>query len=70
VPSYMGPFLDDVARWCQKNRWPPLDSLVVNEETWTPGGGYFAHVHAGGLERWKIDVRNCIAFKDFPDTIA
>jgi hypothetical protein len=43
---------------------------VVNDRTGEPGEGYFARVHAGGLERWRTEVRNCIAFRGYPKKMA
>ena len=67
MPRFMGRFLDDVARWCQNNRWPCLDSLVVNRKSGKPGDGYKT-LHAGGLASWEKEVRLCIAFKKYPAT--
>ena len=36
----VGPFLREVAEWCQANGWPPINSLAVNAGTRMPGEGY------------------------------
>lgn len=68
MPRFAGPFLDEIGRWCQKNHWPSLPSLVVNGKTGVPGPGY-ANLHAGGVAEWQKQVRRCIAFKEYPDTM-
>jgi hypothetical protein len=63
-PRNCGPFLDDVARWCQVKGWPPLASLVVAAKTGQPGIGY-EEAPNGGLARWPDEVRRCIAFRGY-----
>lgn len=68
MPYFSGPYLDEIGRWCQLNLWPSLPSLVVNARTGVPGPGY-ARLHAGGIAEWEKEVRRCIAFTEYPDTM-
>lgn len=68
VPSLTqrsGLFLGEIAEWCHKNRWPPLNALAVREDTRMPGQGYDGAVGCS-LLRWADDIRKCIAFARYP----
>ncbi len=67
-PNYMGQPLSQIGKLCMQNRWPCLDSLVVQEDTGVPGPGYFK-LHAGGPKAWQDEVRKCILFKGYPDRV-
>jgi hypothetical protein len=56
-----GAFLVEVHERCEKQGFPPLNSLVVNKKTGKPGENY-----PGGLRNWPKHVRECIAFKNYP----
>ncbi len=68
MPRFSAIYLNEIARWCQKNQWPSLASIVVNEKTGVPGPGY-SKLHAGGVPEWQKHVRRCIAFRGYPDTM-
>jgi hypothetical protein len=36
----VGDFLFEIAEWCDKNGWPPINSLAVNAVSHIPGEGY------------------------------
>lgn len=60
----VGPFLQEVAMWCQANGYPPINALAVNE-TGMPGDGYDG---AGECEivKWPEQVEACIRFAGYP----
>lgn len=60
-----GKFLGEIAEWCHKNRWPPLNALAVNNETRMPGEGY-DEAKGCALLKWPDSVRKCIAFSRYP----
>jgi hypothetical protein len=60
-----GRFLGEIAEWCYKNRWPPLNALAVREDTRMPGQGYEGTIGCS-LLRWPDDIRKCIAFARYP----
>jgi hypothetical protein len=62
APIGSGAFLFEIAKWCSDQRppWPPLNSLAVNKKARIPGRNYPAR-------DWGKDVRECIAFKGYPD---
>ena len=39
-PIKLGRYLGEVARFCMANHLPPLNALVVNGKSMTPGGAY------------------------------
>jgi len=39
-PIKLGPYLGEIARFCMANHLPPLNALVVNGKSMTPGGAY------------------------------
>jgi len=60
-----GPFLLEIARWCQINGWPPINALAVNGETRVPGYNY--DVAPGcDLLQWPRDVDAVIACQLYP----
>lgn len=61
----VGPFLWEVAEWCEENGWPPLNALAVNRETRMPGEGYDG---APGctLFAWPEEARAAIEFGGYP----
>ena len=64
----VGNFLQQVAEWCRDNGWPPINSLAVNQDTRMPGEGY--DIAPGcSLLHWPNQVKACIAFTGYPDTI-
>ena len=65
----VGRFMEEIARWCSVEGWPPLNSLAVNSESWIPGGGYDG---AGGIceqRLWPQQVRECIKFRGYPRAV-
>lgn len=66
-PVNVGKYLDEVAAWSKENRFPPINALAVNGETGIPGAGFDA---AEGCANWPEQVQKCIAYKNYPPTIA
>ena len=64
APIGIGSFLFEIATWCSDQRpaWPPINSLAVNKKTRVPGSNY------PGRD-WAKEVRECIAFKGYPDKL-
>lgn len=63
-----GPFLLEVAQWCQARGWPPINALVVNSDSGMPGDKY--ELAPGcSLLRWPDDVDAVIAFRGYPNTV-
>lgn len=62
-----GGYLHEIAVWCEKEGWPPINALVVNESG-LPGEGY-DRAPGGGYAKWPEQVRNAIAFKGYPDVM-
>lgn len=60
-----GKFLGEIAEWCHKNKWPPLNALAVREDTRMPGDGY-DRATGCSLAKWPDAVRKCIAFDRYP----
>lgn len=60
-----GKFLGEIAEWCYRNKWPPLNALAVREDTRMPGEGYDGATGCY-LTKWPDAVRNCIAFDRYP----
>jgi hypothetical protein len=61
APRGVGRFLCEVSEWCKAHGWPPISALAVLKRTRFPGGNYPG-------KDWKKEVRECIAFKDYPTT--
>ena len=64
VLRVIGGFLQEVAEWCEVNRYPALNSLAVND-TGMPGDGYDG---VGGFKivHWHAEVEKCIRFGGYP----
>jgi hypothetical protein len=62
-----GRFLYEVAVWCEKEGWSPINALVVNRSG-RPGNGY-DRAPGGGYAKWPEQVRNAITFKGYPDVM-
>ena len=62
-----GGYLHEIAVWCEKEGWPPINALVVNESGLT-GEGY-SLAPGGGYPKWSEQVRDAIAFKGYPDVM-
>jgi hypothetical protein len=63
----VGPFLLEIAEWCEQHHYPPLNSLAVNAESLIPGDSYDG---AGDflLTDWPADVERCLTFTGYPST--
>jgi hypothetical protein len=61
----VGPFLLEIAKWCEQHGYPPLNSLAVNAESLIPGDSYDG---AGNfrLADWAADVERCLTFAGYP----
>jgi hypothetical protein len=64
----VGRFLGEIAEWCEENGWPPLNALAVNRATGMPGEGYDGAA-GSDLLHWPQQVRACMVFAGYPDTI-
>jgi hypothetical protein len=64
----IGTYLGEVAEWCDARGLPPINALAINGELGMPGTGYF--LAAGATANWEIDVRKCIACKNYPSRIS
>lgn len=65
----VGHFLGEVAEWCAAHKWPPINSLAVNQDSRMPGEGY--EVAKGcSLLTWPQEVRACIDFEGYPDAVS
>lgn len=64
----VGPFLLEIAEWCEQHGYPPLNSLAVNGESLIPGDSYDG---AGNfrLADWQTDVERCLTFPGYPSTL-
>lgn len=62
-----GNFLYEIAVWCEKEGWPPINALVVNQSG-LPGEG-FDTAPGGGYAKWPEQVRKAITFKGYPDVM-
>ncbi len=62
-----GGFLHEIAVWCEREGWGPINALVVNESG-IPGEGY-DRAPGGWYAKWPEQVRNAIAFHGYPDAI-
>ena len=65
----VGRLLGEIAEWCEASGWPPLNSLAVNRATGMPGLGYDG-APGSDLLHWPEQVRQCIAFAGYPETVA
>jgi hypothetical protein len=69
LKNVAGKFLREIAEWCHKNGWPPLNALAVNHATRMPGRGY-DHAPGCSLANWRNEASACISFSGYPDTVA
>jgi hypothetical protein len=69
IKAVIGKFLREVAQWCDRNGWPPLNSLAVNHETRKPGSGY-ENAPGCSVEHWSDQAIACINFSGYPDQLA
>jgi hypothetical protein len=65
----VGDFLIETAHWCESNNFPPVHALAVNSETGMPGDSYDGAPGGCSLLGWPTQVRECIAFDGYPDSI-
>jgi hypothetical protein len=64
----VGPFLREIAEWCQNNDWPPINALAVNHKSRMPGEGYDKAPGCSILD-WPKELDACIRFTGYPDTL-
>jgi hypothetical protein len=64
----IGAFMREIALWCYRNGWPPLNALAVNRATQMPGRGY-DRAPGCSLANWRTEVIACINFSGYPDTV-
>lgn len=65
-PHSVGTYLRELAKWCYDKDLPPLNALVITERLGMAGHGYYK---APGCRNWHVDVRRCIACRDYPARI-
>jgi hypothetical protein len=67
-PEGVGPYLREIAEWCNASGFPPLNALAVNATTGIPGDSYNG---AGGFSiiNWPADLAACVRFTGYPATI-
>jgi hypothetical protein len=61
-----GPFLCDIAEWCEANGWPPINALAVRADSRMPGEGY-DKAPGCSLADWAREAEACIRFQEYPD---
>jgi hypothetical protein len=66
VVRRVGHFLQEVAEWCDRSSYPPLNSLAVNQDSRMPGDNYDVAPGCSLLD-WPAYARACIAFTDYPE---
>lgn len=64
----VGKYLREIAGWCHKNGWPPLNALAVNYKTLRPGRGY-GDAPGCNSNDWRDQVTDCIGFKGYPENV-
>jgi hypothetical protein len=69
LKAIVGKVLREVAQWCHDNGWPPLNALAVNHDTGRPGRGYNS-APGCSRDRWEDEVRACINFAGYPNSIS
>ena len=66
VVRKVGHFLQEVAEWCDRSGYPPLNSLAVNQDSRMPGDNY--DVAPGcSLLGWPAQAQACIDFTGYPE---
>lgn len=63
-PRSIGPYLADIAKHCADRGWPPLNALVVNQDTRMPGDSYSDAVGCS-LTGWVTEAERCITFRGY-----
>jgi hypothetical protein len=63
-PIGVGRYLDEIGAACEFARQPLLNALAISKKFGKPGLGYEG-AHGGNRKRWRKQVRECIAFKDY-----
>jgi hypothetical protein len=61
-----GPLLNEIAKWCEQHRVPPLHALAVTRHTGKPGYNYNGAPGGCSLAKWPEQVRKCIAYEKYP----
>ena len=68
LTRYVGRHLQEVAEWCVRNGYPPLNSLAVNQDSRMPGDNY--NLAPGcSLFNWPTLVDVCIRFRGYPNAV-
>lgn len=59
--------LEQVAAYCDRSGWPPINALAVNQDSRYPGEGFFSAPGCSRtLEGWVNDVTAVLAFNKYP----
>lgn len=64
----IGRFLQEVAQWCDANKYPPINSLAVNAESRMPGESYDL-APGCSIVTWPQEVTAAILFQNYPHTV-
>ena len=67
ITRVVGNFLGELAKWCQQQGLPPLNSLAINGEELKPGSGYDGAAGCSEINWWN-EVQDCIS-SDYPPII-
>lgn len=68
VTRGVGRYLQEVAEWCCANRWPPINSLAVNQDTRMPGDNYDLAPGCSTVN-WPGEAEACIEFRGYPENV-
>ena len=63
-----GPFLYEVAEWCQERNLPPINALVVLDDEGVPGDSY-AEAPGCSLVNWVDEAERVIQERRYPEEI-
>jgi len=66
--SHVDELLNEVAGWCERNGWPPLNALAVDAMTMKPAREY-GDAPGCSFLTWDRDVARCLACTDYPQLI-
>jgi hypothetical protein len=60
-----GEFLLEIAEWCARRGFAPLNALAINEQDGQPGGNYDC-APGCDLEHWDQDAAAAVAERRYP----
>jgi len=63
----VGRYLCEIAEWCKKEGFPPINALAVVKKTKRPGRGYSK---APGCDKtWPETLGKCLVFSKYPGKV-